>query len=145
MRISSESELKQLLKNRNIKIRGKNPRMKSNKTILDGHEFDSKKEADIYFEFKHDPDIEILELQPKFTLIEKFQRRGKTYRAIKFTADFRIKDKGIELIIDVKSAGTLKANSKSYPMRRKLFLLNFPLLIFKEIIFNGRKRVEKVY
>ncbi len=143
MRLQNEAQLKALIGEGGAKV--KNPRMKSNKTVIDGHEFDSKKEADIYFEFKHDPDIEIIGLQPKFTLIDKFQRRGKTYRAIKFTADFKIKQDGKIIIVDVKSKGTLLANSKGYPMRRKLFLLKFPDLIFKEIIFDRRKRVEKIY
>lgn len=144
MRLQNEAQLKALI-GKHTKVSRKNPRMKSIKTTIDGHKFDSKKEADIYFEFKHDPDIEILELQPKFTLIDKFQRRGKTYRAIKFTADFKIKQDGEIWIVDVKSIGTLRANSKGYPMRRKLFLLKYPDLRFREIIFDDRKLTEKNY
>ncbi len=152
MRLSSESELKLLLKNSHIKISGSIPppqkkkgRTGSNKVPLDGHLFDSQKEANIYLEFKHDPDIKILELQPKYIVKPEFKLRGKTYKAIKWTLDFRILDKGVEYVVDVKSVGTLRANSKSHPMRRKLFLDSYPEIILKEIVFDRKKRIENIY
>ncbi len=148
----SQKQFNKMMKDGHAKIRDlrsgesmKNPRMNSKKTEIDGHVFDSITEANIYNEFKLDPDIKILELQPQFTLMEGFKLRGESYRPIKFTADFRIEQDDEEWIVDVKSIGTLKANSKSYPMRRKLFLKNNPELRFKEIIFDGKKRSEKVY
>jgi len=149
----SVNQFKKLMKGSHAKIRGdrplpqkkNNPRVNSKKVIIDGIEFDSTTEGNIYWEFKHDPEIEILELQPHFELLPEIRRTGKIYRAIGFTLDYRILNKGVEEVVDVKSIGTLKANSKSYPMRRKLFLSQNPGLRFREIIFDGKKRIEKVY
>jgi len=141
-------------KNPHLKIKGgdkpsgeskKKPRVNSNKVEADGHLFDSKSEYRIYYEFKLDPTVKILELQPEFILQEEFELRGKKYQAIKFTPDFRIIRDGIEWIVEVKSQGTMLANSKSYSMRRKMFLKSNPDLRYREIIFNRGKRVEKVY
>ena len=123
----------------------KKPRIESKKIIIDGHEFASQNEGLIYWEFKHDPEIKIIKLQPKFELTPKFERFGKTYQPITYKADFRIEINGLEWIIEVKSIGTLKANSKSYPMRRKLFLMRYADLRFREIIFSSGKRTEKIY
>jgi len=150
----SETDFKILMKNSHAKIIGgkldhkerkKNPRVNSNKIEIDGHQFDSKSEGKIYAEFKWDPSVKILELQPEFTLQEKFELRGKKYRAIKFTPDFRILKDGVTEIVEVKSKGTLLANSKSYSMRRKMFLKGNPDLVYREIIFDRDKRIEKVY
>lgn len=150
----SEQELQDLKKkNPHLKIKGddipgekkKNPRVNSNKIEIDGHLFDSKSEGKIYVEFKRDPSVTILELQPFFCLLPKFKLRGKTYQSIDFTSDFRILENGVEWIVEIKSIGTLKANSKSYPMRRKLFLSSNPDLRFREIIFDRDKRTEKTY
>ncbi len=150
----SEQEFQDIKKNNpHLKIKGdntpgekkKNPRVKSNKIEIDGHQFDSKSEGKIYREFKWDPSVKILELQPEFTLQEKFELRGKKYRAIEFTPDFRILKDGVPEIVEVKSVATIKANSKSYSMRRKMFLRSNPELRFREIIFDKGKRTEKVY
>lgn len=152
----TEQELSVILKKGNVRISGgrvlsksKNQkpvgRVRSSKIEYDGHVFDSKLEAKIYGEYKFDPDIVILELQPQFTLLNAFKRNGKTHRNITYMPDFKITIKGVEWIIEVKSAGTLKANSKSYPIRRKLFLSKYPDLNFREIIFDGKKRTEIEY
>lgn len=123
----------------------KQSRVQSHKIKKDGYVFDSQSEALIYSEFKLDPDVKILELQPEFMLLETFKRRNKIHRSITYTPDFRIRIKGVVWIVEVKSVGTLKANSKSYPIRRKLFLHKFPDLNFREIIFDGKQRIEKDY
>jgi len=120
-------------------------RVQSCKTTIDNHVFDSKIEAQVYSEYKLDPDIEILELQPHFILLMPFKRRNKTYVGVTYTPDFKVRIKGFEWIVEVKSIGTLKVNSKSYPLRRKLFLYKFPELNFREIIFDGKQRTEKDY
>jgi len=122
----------------------KTGRVNSKKITIDGHKFDSQAEALIYSEFKLDPDVEIIELQPKITLLEPFFHRRKKYQGIYYTADFLIKERGLECLIEVKSIGTLKANSKSYPMRRKM-LLNSIGFGFREIIFDGKRRIIKEY
>ena len=123
----------------------KKGRVTANKIKIDGHTFDSQIEALIYSEFKVDPDIEILDLQPKFVLLYGFKRKAKTFRPITYKPDFKITIKGVVWVVEVKSTGTIKANSKSYPIRRKLFLSRFPELNFKEIIFDGGTRTEKEY
>lgn len=150
----SEKDFAQMMKGSHARIIGGLPaatkekgkkRVESKKVIIDGIEFDSKIEGDIYWEFEIDPEIEILELQPFFELLPKFKRFGKTYQSIDFTPDFKIKQNSEIWVVEVKSLATLKANSKSYPMRRKLFLAKNPTLRFREIIFDGASREEKIY
>lgn len=117
----------------------KNPRVNSNSVIIDGIEFKSTSEGLIYIEYRDDPNIKILELQPKFELIRSFKRNGKKIQSIDYTSDFRILENKTEWVVEVKSSGSLKANSKSYPMRRKLFLYKYPHLRFREIIFDKGK------
>jgi len=67
------------------------------KTVVDGIGFDSKKEAHRYGELKLMElagEISNLRIQPKFTLQEKFKYKGKTIRAITYTADFRYLEVG---------------------------------------------------
>jgi hypothetical protein len=128
-----------------LKASAKQGRVSSKKIQVDGYFFDSQAEAHVYWEFKVDPDVELLALQPYFCLQKPFERGGKKYREISYKADFRIKEGGKEWIVEVKSQGTLKANSKSYPMRRKMFLKKFPALAFREIIFDKGKRIVKGY
>ena len=153
MRLSEQEFQDIKRKNPHLKIIGddtpgekkKNPRTNSNKIEIDGYLFDSKSEGKIYVEFKLDPSVTILELQPEFILIPEFERRGKKYKAITYKADFRIEQNGEEWIVEIKSIGTLMANSKSYSMRRKLFLRAYPESQLREIIFDRGKRTEKIY
>lgn len=137
--------MKHLLENTKCRVQGdanrrmNKGRVSSRKIKFDGLEFASRSEMEVYREYKLDPDIDLLGVQPKFTLQEGFSRNGKRHRAITYTADFDIIEDGREIIVEVKSVGTLKANSKSYSMRKKLFLKKFPDLLFREIIVDGRK------
>ena len=146
----SEAGFLELMKTSKCRIHGdvkskRGKRVQSRKVRLDGYEFASVKEAEIYLELKRDPDIEILKLQPKFTLLEGFKRNGRKFRPITWTADFLIKEQGRKIVVEVKSQGTKKANSKSWPMRRKLFLSKYSELEYLEIFFNGNKRSESRY
>jgi hypothetical protein len=147
----TEEQLVQILKNGYCSVSGSLPKLKkagrvnSHKIEIDGYLFDSKSEALIYSEYKIDPDVEILELQPRFILLTPFKRKNKSYRGITYKADFVISVGGDNWVVEVKSKGTLKANSKNYPMRRKLFLNKFPDLNFREIIFDGKQRTEIDY
>lgn len=82
------------------------------KTRIDGHTFDSKREADRYATLKQMQDcglISDLELQPAFPLIIEDKQvliRSKRYkngRAAKYTADFRYRQDGKVIVEDVKS------------------------------------------
>jgi len=145
----TEEQFAAMLKQSHCSIGGKAPKKKgrvnSRKVKVDGVEFDSQAEAKIYFELKHDPDVEFLRIHPEFTLLDGFKRGKKKFQPITYKADFRIMEKGVEVIVEVKSTGTLKANAKSYPMRKKMFLKKFPELGFREIIFNGSKRTVRDY
>ena len=61
--------------------------------------------------------IRALELQPSFTLLERFESNGIKYRAINYLADFRYLMDGVNVVEDVKGKET-----KEYLLKRKLFL-----------------------
>ncbi len=93
------------------------------KTVIDGHTFDSKREATRYDVLKlleRAGQITGLELQPRFELIPK-QRRddGKPERACEYVADFRYTDTrtGQTVIEDAKGMRT-----RDYILKRKLML-----------------------
>ena len=103
----------------------------SNKKVeVDGHKFDSKKEANRYLELKLQQKtgyISNLELQPEFILQDSFKSGGKAYRAIKYIADFRYIKNGDVIIEDVKGMKTEK-----YLIKKKLFLKKYQELKFIE-------------
>ncbi len=93
------------------------------KTVIDGHAFDSKREAARYGVLKlleRTGTITDLELQPRFELIPK-QRRddGRPERACEYVADFRYTDArtGQQVIEDAKGMRT-----RDYIIKRKLML-----------------------
>lgn len=93
------------------------------KVTLDGHSFDSKREAGRYGELKlleRTGQITDLELQPRFELIPKQRRAdGKAERACEYVGDFRYTDTvtGQTVIEDAKGMRT-----RDYIMKRKLML-----------------------
>lgn len=93
------------------------------KTVIDGHTFDSKREASRYGALKllvRAGQITGLELQPRFELIPKQRRAdGKAERACEYVADFRYTDTatGQTVIEDAKGMRT-----RDYIMKRKLML-----------------------
>jgi dsDNA-binding SOS-regulon protein len=100
------------------------------KQEIDGHTFDSKKEAGRYLELKMLQQaglISDLKLQVPFVLIEK----NKDERALTYWADFTYTDKQgtvHEFIVeDVKSVATRK--SRTYINKRKLLLEKFGIKI----------------
>lgn len=92
------------------------------KDNVDGHKFDSKREAERYCELKlfvRAGEIRNLELQPRFLLQDKFvDKQGKTHKKIEYVADFLYIDKqGRNVVEDVK--GVLTA---VYKIKKKMFL-----------------------
>ncbi|MDU5970534.1 MAG: DUF1064 domain-containing protein [Finegoldia magna] len=92
------------------------------KTVVDGIEFDSIREADRYCELKlleKAKEIRNLELQPRFLLQDKFKdKMGTTHRKIEYVADFMYIDKDDKKIVeDVKGMMT-----DVYKLKKKLFL-----------------------
>lgn len=98
---------------------------KNKKVVVDGIEFDSKIEARYYEHLKilkQQGIVKEFELQPKFVLLDKFKKNGKTYRAITYNADFKVEyaDGRIE-VVDVKGMVT-----QQFELRRKLFEYRYP-------------------
>ena len=123
-------------------------RVKGNKIEIDGHFF-FKKEGQIYAEYKLDPLVTILNIEPKFILQEKYEFFGEKMHSVKYKSDFKIAVNGIKLpiIVEVKSVQT--KNFADYSMRKRLFLKhildNELKLHFLEITFDGNKRSHKFY
>jgi len=93
----------------------------SKKVIIDGHKFDSKKEAQYYLYLKSELKkgaIYNLELQKEFILQESFKLNNKTRRKITYKADFTYKTTKDDRIhvIDVKGFKT-----EIYRLKKKLF------------------------
>lgn len=99
------------------------------KETSDGITFDSKKEAAYYQDLKLRKaagDILGFDLQPEFELQPAMRRQGKTHRAIKYRADFRIyHTDGSQEIVDVKGYKT-----PEFKIKEKLFAARYPNLKF---------------
>lgn len=103
------------------------------KIEINGHVFDSKREAEYYKMYKKmvdDGEILGLELHPRFTLIPSFTNRaGKKVRPCHYTADFRLfYPDGRQKIIEVKGFRT-----RDYVLRRKMFEYKYPQYEFEEV------------
>lgn len=80
---------------------------RNKKVVIDGHKFDSLKEASHYQELKQleaSGEIKLLKMQYPIILFEK----SKYGRAIKYVADFTYIKDGQLVVEDVKSAFTRK-------------------------------------
>lgn len=109
------------------------------KTVIDGIKFDSKAESQRYIELKlllRAGLIKDLKLQPEFELQPAFKHRGKTVRAIHYTADFQYLElyeaggqHGDIIIEDVKGMQT-----EVFKLKAKLLLHKFNHVIELRII-----------
>ena len=96
----------------------------SKKTIVDGIEFDSKKEANRYCELnllESAGQIKNLQLQPRFILQESFKYQGKTERKIEYVADFMYEEKDGQVVVE----DTKGFKTDVYKLKRKLFLKKY--------------------
>jgi hypothetical protein len=103
---------------------------KSERT-LDGITFASKAERKRYAELlllERAGEITDLEIQPRFVLLEKFERAGEVHRAITYVADFRYRLKGLFVVEDVKGMRT-----DVYRLKKKLFLHRYSEIDFREV------------
>lgn len=118
------------------KITQTKSKYKAQTTTIDGHKFDSKKEAMYYLKLKDrvaKGEITDLELQPKYLLQESYKAKdGSTVRAIHYIADFRYKEDGKVVVVDVKSRIT-EANPV-YRLKRKMLGYHYPDLDFREVV-----------
>ncbi|MEF3075189.1 DUF1064 domain-containing protein [Methylobacter sp. Wu1] len=101
---------------------------KNRKTLYDGIEFDSSKEASYYQTLKwreEAGEIDNLQTQVKYTLIPAQKRRSdaKTEKQCGYVADFVFHDiaQNKTIVVDVKSAMTRKL--PAYIIKRKLMLM----------------------
>ena len=106
---------------------------RNKKTIVNGIEFDSKAEARRYQELlllirANKIKAKDLIFQPEFILQPAFKKNGKTYRAIKYIADFQYIENGKTIIEDVKGMET-----KEFKIKRKLFEYKYPDIELKII------------
>ena len=88
------------------------------KTIIDGIEFDSRREAKRWKELRQLEDIgEIrgLKRQVVFEVIPRFKLNGKTYRPTNYVADFVYYENGITVVEDCKGFRT-----PEYRLKKKL-------------------------
>lgn len=95
------------------------------KIKIDGHTFDSKKEAQRYCELKlflKAGEIRNLELQPRFLLQEGFIDKNEIkHKKIEYVADFLYIDKaGRNVVEDVKGVLT-----DVYKIKKKMFLKKY--------------------
>lgn len=91
------------------------------KVHVDGHRFDSKREAERYEELKtleQEGKIAQLELQPRFELVPAFHCQGEAVRKMEYVADFKYLDfeRGGLVVEDVKGFRT-----PEYRIKCKLF------------------------
>lgn len=102
------------------------------KTVVDGIQFDSKREAEYYAELKlrkQAGELVKIDLQPEFILQSAFTHKGQKYRAIKYRADFKVYyPDGKEQIVDVKGKKT-----REYEIKKKLLLNKFTEIWFTEV------------
>ena len=112
----------------------KTSKYNAKKVTLDGHRFDSRREARRYEELKAleaAGKIAQLELQPRFELQAGFRYRGEAVRKIEYVADFKYLDyeRGGIVVEDVKGMRT-----DVYRLKRKLFLAKYgDSVIFEEV------------
>lgn len=100
------------------------------KTVVDGIQFDSKKEASRYLELKMLEKagcIKNLELQKRFEICPKLYENK---RARYYVADFVYEEKGKNVIEDVKSPIT--RTNPVYSLKKALVQVHYPEYEFRE-------------
>lgn len=88
------------------------------KTVIDGIQFDSAKEAKRYTKLRdmqEAGEIEGLCLQVPFEILPSFECEGVKYRGMKYIADFVYYRNGVRVVEDVKGVKT-----PEYKLKRKL-------------------------
>ncbi len=104
--------------------------------VVDGIAFRSTLESQVYQLLKLWRDagtIRNLILQPRFELQPKFKRDGKTERAMHYTPDFQFeryrRGTKVNRLVVIEAKGH---KTEAYRMRRKMFLLKYPHIVFEE-------------
>lgn len=108
----------------------KQSKYKNKKVIIDGIEFDSKKEAKRYQELllmQRAGIITDLKMQVPYTLVPAFNLGKKRYRSMTYLADFVYKENGKEVVEDTKGFRT-----EVYKIKKKLMAYIYQIEI-KEV------------
>ena len=111
------------------KLTKKEKRSKYNQSLKDnlehnGNKFRSKLEVNHYKEFLSRPNIEVLEFEPYFLLLEPFEyydiekNKIRKYGKWSYKADFLLKVKGLDKLIVWESKGMIKPE---FALRRKMW------------------------
>jgi hypothetical protein len=107
---------------------------------IDGIRFDSKAEMARWFELQllqRAGEISRLERQPEYVLVAPFVAGGHKYRGIRYRGDFRYQEGGHVVVEDVKGVRTAE-----YRIKRQLFALRFPEILFREVLSGRRRRLN---
>jgi hypothetical protein len=121
---------------------GKKPsKMHNIKTEVDGHRFDSKKEAKRYGELKlleKAGKIRDLKIKTRYLLQEGFRYQGHKIQDIEYEDDFSYYDPEIDRIVIEDTKPSTKFKTDVYKIKKKLFLYKFiepqqDLYVFKEV------------
>jgi len=116
----------------------KRAKYKNKKVTIDGITFESTKEGNRYKILKLQQQIghiSNLEIQPGFTLQEKFKRQERTIRAVKYIADFQYKKNGQTITEDVKPSPDFQ--TPEYKLKKKLLFKKYPEVVFLEFYGEG--------
>lgn len=110
------------------------------KVTIDGHTFDSKAEARYYQELKlleRAGEVLFFRLQPRYRLLDSFEKDDKKHIAIDYIADFEIhhKDGSIE-VVDVKGVQT-----QVFKIKEKMFNKKYPHKL-SVVQYKGGRFVE---
>jgi len=108
----------------------KESKYKNKKVVIDGIEFDSKKEAKRYQELllmQKAGIITDLKMQVPYVLVPAFNLNKKRYRSMTYVADFVYKENGKEVVEDTKGFRT-----DIYKIKKKLMAYIYQIEI-KEV------------
>ena len=100
------------------------------KVTIDGHTFDSMKEANRYCELQileKAGKISEIELQPSFDICPQVRWNGRTLRKLRYISDFMYTEDGKKIVEDCKGF-----RNKVYLLKRSLFLTQYPQYLFRE-------------
>lgn len=100
-------------------------------TVVDNIRFQSKRESVRYSELKileRAGVISDLTLQPSFDICPSVKWNGKTLRKLRYIADFQYTENNKIVVEDSKGYRT-----KSYIIKRSLFLTQYPEYLFREV------------
>lgn len=110
---------------------GYNPNKRSKygntKVEYDGYTFDSKREKEYYVVYKGDPEVESVQVHPRYELTPKFTNaEGVKRRAQHYVADFLVtfKDGRPDQVVDVKGMET-----PMFKLKRTLFEYRYGTVI----------------